>query len=553
MSDITTYLKKQILDAIAPIAEVKPEEINLSVPRDSSHGDYSVNIAMRLGKKLRRNPRQIADLIIKGLHDSNKFIEKALVAGPGFINFTLSPDYIIDALRKILQQGDDFGKTVSQNPEKILVEFVSANPTGPMNVVSARTGAVGDTLVKLLNWSGMQAKSEYYVNDTGNQVNNLALSVDLRYRELLGESVEIPPEAYHGDYIIDLAEKILKEHGPDYFLKEDESRLEFFKKDAIKRIVASQQADLKEFQVTFDRWFFESEAIKAGKVRSVIDRLLGLGLIYDYDGCLWFKSTEYGDDEDRVFIKSDGNPTYFLPDCGYHQTKYDRGFTRLIDIWGPDHHGYIPRMTAALEALGYPRESFETLIVQQVNFLKDGVKMKMSKRAGMIVTMRELIDEVGVDVARYFFLKRRANSHLDFDLDLAKKESDENPVYYVQYAHARICSVLGYAKNQGASLESDAETIVNLSELKKPEELDLIKILNRFPDIISDAARTREVHRLPMYLESVAAHFHQFYHNHRVVTDDASLTQARLALCKVARTVLRNGLTLLGVSAPEKM
>lgn len=550
--EITTYLRNQIHDALTRLGvEFKPDDIELEIPREAAHGDFSTNTAMKLTKILRQNPRKIAENVVAHFQDAEQFVSRTEIAGPGFINFFIDPKYFRDTLKDILVQQKEYGKSTRSRPEKILVEFVSANPTGPMNIVSARSGVVGDTLVRLLNWSGHEAKSEYYVNNTGNQVNHLALSVDLRYRELLGESVEIPDEAYHGDYIIKLVQEIIDEYGPDYFLKDDEERLEFFKQKALEKMIARQKHDLAEYRVEFDRWFYESEILESGKIRMVIDRLLGMGMVYDFDGCLWFKSTEYGDDEDRVLLKSDSSPTYFLPDIGYHMNKYERGFSRLIDIWGPDHHGYIPRMQAALEAVGNPRDSFEVLIVQQVNLLKDGVTLKMSKRAGMIVTMRELLDEVGVDVARYFFLKRRTNSHLDFDLDLAKKESDENPVYYVQYAHARICSILRFAEQEGMRLA--APETVDFALLKKNEELELLKALSRFPDTVVGAADNREPHRIPIYLEAVAALYHQFYHNHRVVTDDKALSQARLQLCQATRIVLANGLFLLGVSAPEQM
>lgn len=549
--DIKSYLTTQFQGALAQQIEQPEMEISLESPRDPAHGDYATNLAMTLARELKQKPRDIARSLVEHFEDPQQLVSELAIAGPGFINVRLSLNYLHQALREILHQGETYGKTSKKRPERILLEFVSANPTGPMNVVSARQGAIGDALVRIMRWAGDDVASEYYVNDGGVQVENLAHSVDIRYRELLGESVTLPEDAYHGEYVIEIAQDILDEKGSSYFLTNDEERLQFFQQAALAKMVAAQKVDLKEFRVEFDRWFYESEIISKGKIREVIDRLLGMGLIYDYDGCLWFKSTEYGDDEDRVLIKSDGQPTYFLPDIGYHLNKYDRGFDRLIDIWGPDHHGYIPRMTAAIEATGHPRDSFEVLISQQVNLIKDGVTVKMSKRAGVIVTLRELIEDVGVDVARYFLLRRKTSSHLDFDLDLARKQSDENPVYYVQYAHARICSVLRKAEEHGVKLPDADGT--GLSPLNASEETNLIKMLTQFPEVISGAAKAREPHRIPIYLETLATSFHQFYHNHRVLSDDDDLTAARLLLCQATRTVLANGLGLLGVSAPDKM
>ena len=549
--EIKSYLVEKIHQAVKKLAEIDNLEIPIEIPRDTSHGDFATNVSMQLARQLKQNPRKIAEEIIKNISDTDQVIQSTEIAGPGFINFKLNPNFLQKLVREIVEQDKNFGKSSKSHPKSILVEFVSANPTGPVNIVSARAGAVGNALVNLFKWSGDRVNSEFYVNDSGVQVDNLALSVDIRYRELLGESVELPEEAYHGEYIIDIAREILDKKGPSYFLNSDEDRLEIFKEFALEKMIALQKKDLSDFRVTFDRWFHESKIRASGNIRKVIDSFLGFGLIYDYDGCLWFKSTEFGDDEDRVVIKSDGQPTYFLPDIAYHLNKYERGFEFLIDIWGPDHHGYIPRMSAALAALGYRKDQFEVLISQQVNLYKDGVVVKMSKRAGMIVTLRELIEEVGADVARYFMIRRKLSSHLDFDLDLAKKESDDNPVYYVQYAHARISSVLKNAQEKNIQFPPLDQIAVDL--LNEPEEITLIKQLVQFPDLIISAAIAREPHRIPLFLESVAATYHQFYHNHRIVTDDVKLTEARLLLSRATQIVIHNGLNLLGVSAPEKM
>ncbi|MFQ5677160.1 MAG: arginine--tRNA ligase, partial [bacterium] len=424
-----------------------------------------------------------------------------------------------------------------------------ANPTGPINIVSGRAAAVGDALVNLLNAVGYDAIREYYVNDAGRQIRLLGESVSARYMELLGKEETFPEEGYHGEYIRDLANEIISEYGEKFASVEHHQRCAEFSTLALEKLLSSQRKVLADFRVDFDLWFRESKLRLSNAHTEVFDALSEKGYVYEKEGAQWFKSSRFGDEKDRVLITREGEPTYFLVDIAYHVDKYKRGFEQLYDLWGPDHHGYINRVKAALVAMGYPKGSFEVNIIQQVNLLEGGEVIKMSKRAGKIIEMKELIDEVGVDVARFFFVARRSQSQLDFDMDLAKNTSEENPVYYVQYAHARICNIMRHAEEQGYTLPDRADLTVLTTE----EESTLIKKLSQFPDVVSQAAKFLEPHRIPNYLKELAADFHRFYHHHRVVTENKALTEARLILIQCARIVLANGFRLLGISAPERM
>ncbi|MFQ5604863.1 MAG: arginine--tRNA ligase [bacterium] len=545
------YLREQIAHALVKMGISEADEIGIILerPKMSDHGDLAANVAMLLASKLRRNPRDIANEIIQNLNLDSEIVKKVEVAGAGFINFYLCDKFSQNALTTILEQGANFGRNDWGKKKKVQFEFVSANPTGPLNVVSARAATIGDVLGNLYAAVGFEVEKEYYVNDAGRQVRLLGESVNARYLELIGKSEAFPEEGYHGDYVRDLARELKEEFGEQFASLAKEERCQQFSKLALERIIVSQQSVLDKFGVKFHNWFRESQLREKNEHIKVLKRFEENGVLYERDGARWFKSSQFGDEKDRVLVTREGEPTYFLVDIAYHLDKYERGFELLYDLWGPDHHGYIDRMKAALVALGYPRGSFEVLIIQQVNLLEDGEMVKMSKRAGKIIEMGELVDEVGVDVARFFFLERRSQSPLDFDLTLAKNTTEENPVFYVQYAHARICNIFKFAQEQGVAYSGKG----NVNLLKTAEEMSLIKRLLEFPDLISSAAKYLEPHRLPNYLQELAATFHRFFHHHRVVTEDSELTQARLTLIECTRIVLANALKLLGISAPERM
>ncbi|MFQ5752252.1 MAG: arginine--tRNA ligase [bacterium] len=545
------YIKKQISKAIQDTGMPFTDEmeIQLERPNLSDHGDLATNIAMKLASQLRRNPKEIASELLEKLELDSEVVAKVEVAGAGFINFHFSEQYYRNSLKEILQAGENYGCSQWGNKQKLQIEFVSANPTGPLNVVSARAATVGDVLAKLFQAVGFESQKEYYVNDAGRQVRLLGMSVSARYMALLGHDEPFPKEGYHGDYIRDLAQEFLDEYGEKFVTLDKETRWGQFSHLALEKIVASQQKVLEKFRIYFDNWFRESQLRNAEAHIEILQRFSQKDLLYEKDGAKWFKASQFGDEKDRVLVTSEGEPTYFLVDIAYHANKYERGFEKLYDLWGPDHHGYIDRMKAALVALGYPKGSFDVNIIQQVNLLQKGEMVKMSKRAGKIISMEELIAEVGVDVARFFFLGRRSQTPLDFDMDLAKNTSEENPVFYVQYAHARICNILKYAEEQGVVRSERA----NLNLLKEAEEISLIKKLLEFPEVVSMAAQFLEPHRLPHYLRELAATFHRFYHHHRVVTENKELTQARLTLIECTHIVLANALHLLGITAPAQM
>jgi arginyl-tRNA synthetase len=523
-------------------------EVDLAVPRDPSHGDAATTIAMGLAKQVGRNPHELATEIVEAIDHDAAQLDSAEVAGPGFINFRYGAGWYDDRLRGIVREGEAYGRSAVLDGQRILLEFVSANPTGPLNIVSARAAAVGDAIASLLEAAGCEVHREFYVNDAGVQVQKLALSVEARIRELAGEPLEIPEGGYHGEYLIDVAKVILAAHQNVLSMEEDE-RLELLKREAVERMVASQRADLDMYGVTFDRWFHETEL--EDRVDRALDALRATGETYESEGAEWLKTTPHGTNDDKVIVKADGYPTYLLPDLAYHIDKFDRGYDPAIDLWGPDHHAHIAEMHAALEILGHSKEQLEVQIIQQVNFLENGQRVKMSKRAGSLVTLRELCEDVGVDVAKFFFLMRKTASHLDFDLDLAREQSDENPVYYVQYGHARVASLIRFAEERGTGVpHSEA---VDLSDVTSGGGRVLILLLADFPRLIAAAAEAREPHRLTTYLRDVASQFHKYYHDHRIVSDDEGETAARLFLSEATRTVLSNGLALLGVSAPDRM
>ncbi|MEC4678892.1 MAG: arginine--tRNA ligase [Nitrospirota bacterium] len=530
-------------------------KILLENPKHEGQGDFATTISLMLAKIEKKAPRAIAEILVIQLEGQVDWIEKIEIAGPGYINFFLSADYWLKILPIIHEGGPNFGCSLSSKKEKILIEFVSANPTGPLHVASGRAAALGDALANLLKATGHSVDREYYLNDIGVQVSFLGRSTYLRYRELFGEAVILPEGSYQGDYIIDIA-KALKTRDGDIYLKGPESEhLPFFTQYSLHTIIAWIKEDMRRFGINFDRWFSEKTLEDHNEVEAALKVLDDKKMLLEKEGARWLASTTFGDDKDRVVVRSNGQTTYFASDIAYHLNKFDRGYDRLIDIWGADHHGYVMRIKAAVQALGYEAKQVNILIHQLVNLLRDGKPIKMSKRAGTFVRLREVMDEVGVDATRFFFLMRRSDSSLDFDLELAKKATNENPVFYVQYAHARLCSIMRVAKEKGWHIDEVIQN-TNLDTLRLltlPSELSLVRELSQYPALIKAAAETMEPHRVPFYLQTLAGLLHSYYFACRVVTDDKALTAARLVLVTAVRIVLQNGLKLLGISAPEKM
>ncbi|MBT2570866.1 arginine--tRNA ligase [Planococcus sp. ISL-110] len=527
----------------------EPVEVRLESPKDKANGDYATNIAMQLTRLAKKPPRAIAEAIVENLDKDAANIQTVEIAGPGFINITIKKDYLLDVIKTVLEQGADYGRSTAGGGERVQVEFVSANPTGDLHLGHARGSSVGDSLCNVLDLAGYEVSREYYINDAGNQINNLALSIEARYFESLGKGDSMPENGYRGQDIKDIADDLVKEHGDKFVSLTHEERFEAFRQHGLKVELAKLQQDLEDFRVKFDVWYPESSLYNNGKIDDALAKLRANGHVYEEDGATWFRSTTFGDDKDRVLIKNDGTYTYLMPDVAYHEDKLQRGFDKLINVWGADHHGYIPRMKAAIEALGYDRDTLEVSIIQMVQLYKDGEKMKMSKRTGKAVTMRELVDLVGLDAVRYFFAMRSGDSHMDFDLDLAVSQSNENPVYYSQYAHARISSILRQAEEQGLTASED-----HLDLLTTEKEIDVLKKIGDFPQVIADAAKQRAPHRITAYIHELASHFHSFYNANKVLdASNVELTGARLALITSVKTTLANALKTVGVAAPEKM
>lgn len=542
-------IKAAVLKAGLASAEQIPE-VMLEMPKEKAHGDYSTNMAMQLARIAKKAPRTIAEELVAHFDKSKASIESMNIAGPGFINFYMNNQYLTNLIPSILTAGEQYGQSDVGNGKRIQIEFVSANPTGDLHLGHARGAAVGDSLCNILAKAGYEVTREYYVNDAGNQIHNLALSVEARYYQALGYEKEMPQDGYHGQDIIDIGKQLAEEHGKTLVHEDEQARYTFFREYGLKHELAKLKKDLENFRVRFDSWFSESTVYENGKIDESLQILRENGNIYEKDGATWFRSTTFGDDKDRVLIKSDGTYTYLTPDIAYHKDKFQRGYNKVINIWGADHHGYIPRMRAAIEALGYNSDDFEVEIIQLVHLFKNGEKMKMSKRTGKAVTMRELVEEVGLDAVRYFFAMRSADTHMDFDLDLAVAESNENPVYYTQYAHARICSIIRAGEEKGIKTEDGAD----FSYIKSEKEMDLLKKLGDFPAVIADAAEKRIPHRVVNYMNELAAAFHSFYNAEKVIDmEKMELMKARLSLVKAVQITLKNALALIGVSAPEKM
>ncbi|HHU6750337.1 TPA: arginine--tRNA ligase [Staphylococcus pseudintermedius] len=531
----------------ANIVESIPE-IKIEIPKDTKNGDYATNIAMVLTKLAKRNPREIAQLIVDHLDTEAAHVKKIDIAGPGFINFYLDSSYLNAVIDQALEQDTQFGRVAESKNEKILVEYVSANPTGDLHIGHARNAAVGDTLCNILDAAGYDVTREYYINDAGNQITNLAKSIEARYLQHLGQEAAMPTDGYHGQDIknigADLAEK-----QPNLMDLSDDARLKTFRQLGVDYEMAKLKQDLADFNIHFDHWFSETSLYEKGEIEAVLERMKDNGYTYEQDGATWLRTTDFKDDKDRVLIKKDGTYTYFLPDIAYHYDKFQRGNDKLINLFGADHHGYINRLKASLETFGVDSDRLEIQIMQMVRLMQDGEEVKMSKRTGNAITLREIMDEVGIDAARYFLTMRSADTHFDFDMALAKEQSQDNPVYYAQYAHARICSILRQAAAQGYQVEkgADYQTITN------DKAIELLKKVAEFEPMIEGAAEARAPHRATNYIQDLAAHFHKFYNAEKVLTEDQAKTKAHLALIDAVRITLRNALQLVGVTAPEQM
>ncbi len=532
--------------------------VQVDAPRDRKHGDFSTNVALLLAKRAGRAPAELAQDIMARLGERADLEADVSLAGPGFINFTLHDGSAARALRELLGRGADPGRSEAGRGLRMQIEFVSANPTGPLNVVSARAAAYGSTLARMLRAAGYACDTEFYVNDAGKQVELLGGSVRARFAAGHGVQEPVPEGGYQGEYVRDLAALVPEADGRRWMAEPVARSWHSFGAFAVERVLEWQRADLAKFGVEFDRWYRETELHADGRVLAALAELELQGHVYADAGAKHFRSTTWGDDKDRVVVRSDGTPTYFLADVAYHRDKHERGYARVIDVWGPDHHGHIPRMQAVAQALGYGADWLEVIIIQWVKLIESGHAVKMSKRAGQLVTLADLISEVDPDVAKYFFLMRQQSSHLDFDLGLALETSDENPVYYVKYAHARICSVIARAAAAGLELVGPGATgprpeDAPLERLQAPEETELAKLLVDFPSFVARAAAAREPHRLTSYCDDVARAFHRFYHEHRILQDDRELALARLGLCHATRRVLAHALGLMSIAAPESM
>ncbi|TKH42692.1 MULTISPECIES: arginine--tRNA ligase [Bacillus] len=553
LEQVKGLIKEEIQAAVLK-AELATEEqipnVVLESPKDKTNGDFSTNMAMQLARVAKKAPRMIAEELVANFDKAKASIEKIEIAGPGFINFYMDNSYLTDLIPTIVNAGEAYGETNTGKGEKVQVEFVSANPTGDLHLGHARGAAVGDTLCNLLAKAGYDVSREYYINDAGNQIHNLALSVEARYMQALGLEKEMPEDGYHGADIIGIGKRLAEEFGDRYAKADEKESYEFYREYGLKYELAKLQKDLESFRVKFDVWFSETSLYKNGKIDQALAVLKERDEIFEEDGATWFRSMTYGDDKNRVLIKNDGSYTYLTPDIAYHRDKLERGFDRLINIWGADHHGYIPRMKAAIQALGYDKDTLEVEIIQMVQLYQNGEKMKMSKRTGKAVTLRELMEEVGVDAMRYFFAMRSGDSHLDFDMDLAVSKSNENPVYYAQYAHARVCSILRQGEELGLATGGD----VNYKLVTSEKEVELLKKLGEFPAVVADAAQKRLPHRITNYAFELAATLHSFYNAEKVLNqDNLELSKARYELMKAVRTTLQNALAIVGVSAPEKM
>jgi arginyl-tRNA synthetase len=556
-NSIYSYLKSRLLNSIKNLYDenvLNKVDISIEKPKQKSYGDFSSPVALSVAKLVKENPLDVSKKIMTSFEWNDFFLEpdplleKTIING--FINFTVSRKYLQKNLIDTVFAPQEFGRNQVDRPKRILFEFVSANPTGPMVVVNGRAAAIGDTLARVNEWIGNKVEREYYINDYGNQIKLLGESIACRFYEKQGKNYPFPEGGYEGEYIIELAEEISKKHPEVAELSFDQSA-EIFSKEAVNIIVEQQKKILENYRVKYDNWFRESELHKSKIPQNVVELLFKKELAYEKDGAIWFKSTLFGDEKDRVLVRKDKTPTYFLADLSYHMNKAQRGYDESYTFWGPDHHGYLPRLEGAVKACNFSNTIFKNFIIQQVNLIRDGKPFKMSKRKGDFITISDLISEVGVDAARYFFLMRKLSSHLDFDMTLAVTQSEKNPVYYVQYAHARTSSLIAHAEKQGFSFDDIKSA--NLDLLNEPEELDIMKRVVDFPILLNQTVELVEPQRITSYLETFASEFHTFYQKHRIVTQNRELSCARLFLTCAVRNILRLGLNLIGVSAPERM
>jgi arginyl-tRNA synthetase len=543
-------LVKIIRDSLKKLWIETVPDIEVEVPPKDSMGDMATPVAMSIASALKRPPKKIAEEIVDSIRDKAIF-EKIDIAGPGFINFTFSKEYLYSEMKKLLMHKGGFLREDIGKGKRVQIEFISANPTGPLHLGHGRGGATGEALSNLLKAAGYKVEREYYINDAGKQVKLLGLSVFARYQQLLGIEYPFPEEGYRGGYIEEIADRIIKENGDKYMKVNFDEVSDYFIDYAYRKILSGIENDLKDFGITFDIWQSERELYEKGYIDRTIQDLRIKDFIYEKDGAIWFKSTAFGDDKDRVVIKKDGEYTYFASDIAYHKKKVEKGYDEIIDIWGADHHGYIQRVQGVIEALGYPKDNLKILLVQMVTLLRAGKPVQMSKRAGEFITLREVMDEVGADTTKFIFLTRRADSHLDFDLEAAKAQSSENPVFYVQYANARVNSIFAHAKEKGVNTEELYDT--DLTFLSTHEEIRIIRKLLMYPMVFEGAVNAHEPHRITFYLQELSGMFHPYYNKYRVINDNIELSRARLALCGAIRVVLRDGLEILGVTAPEKM
>lgn len=521
-------------------------------PSDKKNGDFSTNIAMAGARCYHKAPKMIAESIVNSLDLDGTLIDRAEIAGPGFINFYLSDDYYSKIVLDAVEQGENYGRSDYGNGKKMLVEFVSANPTGPMHIGNARGGAIGDCLASVLDAAGYYVQREFYINDAGNQIEKFATSLEVRYLQLCGKEIEMPEDAYHGADITEHAKAFYKINGDKYADTESKERRDALVGYALPKNIDGLERDLKKYRIVYDKWFRESSLHNDGSVQKVINTLKEKGMTYEQDGALWFKASEFGNDKDIVLVRANGLPTYIVPDIAYHYNKLvTRGYDKAIDVLGADHHGYVPRMKAALTALGLDADRLDIVIMQMVRLVRDGETIKLSKRSGKAITLNTLLDEVPIDAARFFFNLREPNSHFDFDLELAAKQSSENPVYYVQYAHARICSILSKAKEQG--FEMTIPSVEELNALNSSEERELISHLANLTDEIISAAKGYDPAKITHYVVELATLFHKFYNAQRVMIDDKKLMNARLYLCTAVKSTIKNILTMLKIDAPESM
>lgn len=549
------HLKKSLEEVVAAMGLELPQGLSLEPPKDPKFGDLASNAAMILAKQAGKPPRELAAEIRERLLGSHPELERIEVAGPGFLNFSFAPSFWQSIAAQALDQGERYGAVDTGQGRKVQVEYVSANPTGPLHLGHGRGAALGDSLARVLRFAGFDVSTEFYINDAGRQMRLLGLSIWIRYQQALGRDVVLPEDSYRGDYIKDIAAELVNSYGRDLLQMPDDRAMDICREHGMLTILGWIKRDLKEFRVGHDVWFSEKRLVDTGQVESTLKSLQARGLAYEKDGALWFESTRFGDDKDRVLRRSSGELTYFASDIAYHADKISRGFDLLVDIWGADHHGYVPRMKAAVQALGKDPEQLQVVLVQMVNILRGGEPVSMSKRAGTFETLADVVKEVGVDSSRFMFMTRKSDSHLDFDLEVVKQQSMENPVYYVQYAHARIRSVFRKAREMGiVPLRSGEDQAAAAALLDTPEDIQLLKMLDRFPDAVDAAARMLSPHHVSFYLRELAALLHKYYTMHQVLAaESAQLTQARLLLLDAVARVLKNGLTLLGVEAPEQM